>query len=507
MHILKIKNKLTSIPRRIYLLVSIVGLIVTGLVGYGFYTGYQMNTIYAPLIDAAMEIKLEATAAHLWFEEVLSGDTKVEDQNVWQHSKQAVWYLRAMLVGGKNFEGTFAPVTDTKLRQQLKDVQSKLDKLEVITLQRLTTENTTGPHSEQDQEYDNLFRALIDQVDQIETRLQQLMSQSLDRFQVTQAILIVTCILLVICTAISFQRFEHQRTEYFNSLQKANESLEKEIIEREKAEDALKNAHDKLEHRVQSRTLELAQTNEQLTHEIEERRRTEQELLRYQARLRRLSSEMSLTEERDRRRIATELHDRISQPLAFTTIKLGELQEASPSNNATKVVDEIRQFIGQTIEDTRSLTFELSPPVLYDLGLEAAVEGLTNKIQKQSGLKIEFYDDEQPKHLSEGVRVFVYQAILELLLNITQHAKAARAKVSIQREGENIVIDVRDDGVGFDTAKIISNIDNTYELGLFNIRERLNYFRGALKIISESGSGTHVTMVLPLSYILETEGK
>jgi hypothetical protein len=144
-----------------------------------------------------------------------------------------------MLVGDKNFKGTFAPLTDTKLRQQIEDVQSKLEKLEVITLHRLTTENATGPHNEWDQEYDNLFRALIDQVDQVETGLHQLMAQSLNRFQITQVILIVACILLAFFTAISFQRFERQRTEYFISLQKANESLEEEMVEHKKAKESL----------------------------------------------------------------------------------------------------------------------------------------------------------------------------------------------------------------------------------------------------------------------------
>ena len=119
---------LNSVPRRIYLLVLAVGLMVTSLAGYGFHAGYRMNTFYAPSIDAAMEIKLEATAAHLWFEEVLSGDTSVDFQTVWQHLEEATWYLKAMLVGGQNFEGAFVPLTDAKLRQQVIDVQKKARK-------------------------------------------------------------------------------------------------------------------------------------------------------------------------------------------------------------------------------------------------------------------------------------------------------------------------------------------------------------------------------------------
>ena len=93
------KSKLTlnSVPRRIYLLVLAVGLMVTSLAGYGFHAGNRMNTFYAPSIDAAMEIKLEATAAHLWFEEVLSGDTSADFETVWQHLEEAMWYLKATM--------------------------------------------------------------------------------------------------------------------------------------------------------------------------------------------------------------------------------------------------------------------------------------------------------------------------------------------------------------------------------------------------------------------------
>jgi PAS domain S-box-containing protein len=236
------KSKLTlnSVPRRIYLLVLAVGLMVTSLAGYGFHAGYRMNTLYAPSIDAAMEIKLEATAAHLWFEEVLSGDTSVDFQTVWQHSEEAMWYLKVMLVGGQNFEGAFVPLTDTKLRQQVKDVQKKLEKLEDITQQRLTAAEAPGPHTEIDQDFDNLFRDFIDQVDQIKTKLQELMAQSLRRFRLTQVILVSACILLAIFIGISFQRFERRRVENFLSLQNANESLEKEIVERKMAEESLR---------------------------------------------------------------------------------------------------------------------------------------------------------------------------------------------------------------------------------------------------------------------------
>jgi hypothetical protein len=143
-------------------------------------------------------------------------------------------------------------------------------------------------------------------------------------------------------------------------------------IKRVRAEQALRESHQDLERKVADRTAEMVRTNEQLQREVRERRRTEQDLLRHQDRLRALTSELLLTEERERRRIATDLHDRIGQTLAVSRIKLGALREAAGPGDLARQVDEIRGFVEQTIQDTSTLTFELSPPALYELGLEAA---------------------------------------------------------------------------------------------------------------------------------------
>ena len=158
-------------------------------------------------------------------------------------------------------------------------------------------------------------------------------------------------------------------------------------IERVRIGEALKRANLELEDRVRDRTAELVSANEQLNLEIKERKLNEKKLLTQQERLRSLSSELLQTEERERRRLATELHDRIGRNLAVSRIKLGALKQNLASPEAAGSLDEIRQYIEQTIQDTRSLTFELSPPVLYELGLEAALAWLVNRTRKEHGLR------------------------------------------------------------------------------------------------------------------------
>ena len=232
----------------------------------------------------------------------------------------------------------------------------------------------------------------------------------------------------------------------------------------------------------------MEKQTEKLEREISERKRME-------AQLRSLASELSLAEERERRRLAIDLHDRIGQALAICKIKLGSLRETVSSTDVAVSIDEIRELLDQIIQDTRSLTFELSSPILYELGLEAAVESLAEQVQKQHGILSTFEDDGQHKPLDDDVRVVLFQAVRELLVNVAKHAQANSVKVSIQRYDSDIRIGVEDDGVGFDTSEIGYS---TNGFGLFSIRERLDYLGGHLEVRSEPGRGTLVTLVAPL---------
>jgi PAS domain S-box-containing protein len=278
-------------------------------------------------------------------------------------------------------------------------------------------------------------------------------------------------------------------------------------IERVRAEEALQKSHRELERRVEDRTAELVSAIDLLNIEIEERKYNEKKLLEQQDKLRLLSSELLLIEERERRQIATELHDRIGQTLAVTKIKLAELREASASNEtAAKALDGIRQYIEQTIQDTRSLTFELSPPVLYELGLEAALAWLANQTREKHGLQIDLKDDGRSKPLVNGFRVIAFQIARELLFNIVKHARAKNATISIKRDDDTVRIDIEDDGIGFDSSELEASETGSRGFGLFSIRERLSPLGGHFEIESEPGRGTRASLVLPLVCDTEDSG-
>jgi PAS domain S-box-containing protein len=236
-----------------------------------------------------------------------------------------------------------------------------------------------------------------------------------------------------------------------------------------------------------------------IARDITERKQADERIRTYRERLRSLASELSLTEERERRRLATALHDRIAQTLALSKIKLGVVRGSVSSTDLAESLDEIYKLIEQVIQDTRSLTFEISSPILYELGLAAAVDWLTEQTQKQHGILSEFWDDKQPKPLDEDVQVLLYQAVRELLINVVKHAQAQHVKVSMRRDDTQMRIAVEDNGVGFDSSGISSPWSKAEGFGLFSIRERLDTIGGRLEIESQLGNGTRVTLVAPLA--------
>ena len=232
--------------------------------------------------------------------------------------------------------------------------------------------------------------------------------------------------------------------------------------------------------------------------DITERKKVEDKLLVYQEQLRSLASELSLAEERLRRRIATDLHDNVSQNLAISKIKLDSLVESAASKDIQALLEEIRDLVAQTIESTRSLTFEMSPPVLYELGFEAAMGWLARQTRQRHGLTVDFEDDGRDKPLDNNTRVLLFQAVRELLVNVVKHAKAGQVKVSARKFRGRIRVTVEDDGVGFDASKISADEQAVGGFGLFNIRERLDHIGGQVKIDSRPGGGTRITLTAPL---------
>lgn len=236
---------------------------------------------------------------------------------------------------------------------------------------------------------------------------------------------------------------------------------------------------------------------------ITERKMAERAMLEYQQKLRSQASQLSLAEERQRRRIATDIHDNVIQGLALSMIKLDLLRESSDLAGNT-LFGEVTQTLSQAIDDMRNMTFDISSPTLYKLGLSVAVDELADDlICRQHSIEYEFYDDQQEKPLDDDVRVLLFQSIRELFVNLIKHAEAHKVSICIERIGQSVCTTVSDDGVGFDVDHTDLTMHRTGGFGLFNIRERLDYIGGSMEIQSLPGQGSTFVLIAPLKNTLQ----
>ncbi len=232
--------------------------------------------------------------------------------------------------------------------------------------------------------------------------------------------------------------------------------------------------------------------------QIAELNRTEEQLSVYQTKLRSLAARLSLAGAHERQRIATELHHRINQFLVLCQIKLGMLEQSAPSATFAQDVVEIKGLIQKLIQDIRAMIFEISSPLLHEIGIEAALEHLTEQMKEQYGILFSIKTDKQPKPLDADTRILLFQMVRELLMNVVKHAQAHHVKVRVMRRGTCVDVTVDDDGVGFDVPKVTS-IGNNGGFGLFNIREQINHIGGQVKIESHYGCGSRITLSVPVS--------
>jgi signal transduction histidine kinase len=197
-------------------------------------------------------------------------------------------------------------------------------------------------------------------------------------------------------------------------------------------------------------------------------------------------------EARERRALACDLHDAVSQSLALARTKLAALRiESATTTDAAGRLRDIEALVADAEERTRTLTFRLSPPTLHDVGLAAALEWLAEDLVRRSGLHVVVSDDGLPKPLGAQAREALFRSVRELLINVARHARTDKASVSLIREDDAVAITVGDEGIGFDRGL-------SGGFGLLSVRERVEGLGGRLEIESEPHRGTRVRMVVPL---------
>lgn len=251
-----------------------------------------------------------------------------------------------------------------------------------------------------------------------------------------------------------------------------------DITERKRTEAQMRHLNDELEVRVAERT---------------------EELTRSQKQLRAMAAELNVTEQRERQRLATDLHDYLGQLLALSQIKLGQAKQQPLQPPVAKIIAELQEATGKALTYTRTLISQLTPPVLHEFGLPMALHWLTEHMQQQD-LSVSLQLKTKIPTLPEDHALLLFQSIRELLINCVKHAGTHEATLTLEEVDGSLYVYISDQGAGFDPLTPASK--NEYSLasgfGLLSVRERMLSLGGLFELESSPGHGTTATLVLPL---------
>lgn len=236
-----------------------------------------------------------------------------------------------------------------------------------------------------------------------------------------------------------------------------------------------------------------------VAHDITELKRAEEALRRSEKRLRSLSSQLIKAQEKERTRLSKELHDELGQGLALLKHRMrsiqGKLQEGQSA--LQRECDETNRYIDSIIENVRRLSRDLSPTILEDLGLAAALRWLVEHFAKQYALETSFNIENIDSQFSREAQTNLYRISQEALNNIAKHAEATRVSFTMNKNEDRLFLVVEDDGKGFDLTEIKARHSLEKGLGLDAMEERAHMLGASLRISSRVGKGTKVTLRIP----------
>jgi PAS domain S-box-containing protein len=236
-----------------------------------------------------------------------------------------------------------------------------------------------------------------------------------------------------------------------------------------------------------------------ITQDITVQKAVTEEIAANQARLKALATQLTIAEERERSRIAADLHDQVGQTLALARIRLAIARRSASDPKLAAMIEEASQSMLQAAKDTQHLIFDLSSPLLNEIGLGAAISDWAEKeIVQRQGIDLEFVDHAQQVPLTNDVRAILFRNVRELLTNVVKHAQASKVSVCVERDGDRLRVIVQDDGVGFLADETSTEVTDTGGFGHFSVQERMADFGGSFEIVSEPGEGCKATLTVPV---------
>ncbi|HYW36266.1 MAG TPA: PAS domain-containing protein [Balneolaceae bacterium] len=232
--------------------------------------------------------------------------------------------------------------------------------------------------------------------------------------------------------------------------------------------------------------------------DISERKETEEKQRIYQRQLRSLALELNKTEERERQRLAAELHNNFGQVLAIAKMKLDTLGKTDFKKEFDEELTDLTDLVDDAVSYTREMISDLKPPPALDKeNFVNVIKWVAQKMEKY-GLKATVEAEQASQRIDKEIRTILRRSVNELLHNVIEHAETDEARITITNDKNGIKIIVEDEGMGFDVEEEGFKPDNKGGFGLFNIRERMIWLGGEFEIVSKPGHGTKAIIKAPV---------
>lgn len=431
--------------------------------------------------DELMHVRIEAAMSHLWLDEALHTQGESKERG-WAHLREAKRRVTTLLNGGPTDYGLVLPPLAAPHRRRGENIQRLLADFETVARERYANADAardSALDSALEKRMDAVFVELQDAAEDLDKLVEADLGSSYVRSRQLFYGIFAAWSLILLGSTVGLWHREWKRRH---------------------AEQALHAAKGQLETRVSETTKMLRILNAEIRSELSEHIMIGQALKESEEHLRQLSARLLTTQEAERRRIATELHDGFGHSLILMKLRLGFIEselKRDPSG-ASDGCRNLSQLIDMVIEDVRRLSRDLRPSVLEELGLSAALGWLVDNCIRQDHTMVTSAIIDVDALVAPDAQVVLYRIVQEALTNAAKHAHATEVSVRADRQGRRLFFVVEDNGDGFDVRAAMTKEASARGLGLATMHERARMIGGALNVWSERGKGTRVAFDVPI---------
>jgi signal transduction histidine kinase len=434
------------------------------------------------LVDALMDIQINAARYHVRLEEFISGVASSDVNQASAVLDKSMTLVDLILNGGETeYERFMEPLKNTKLRSRVKAIKSLLFRLNSLGLERLQVIGKPKIDSVLEPQFEAVYRETLRKTGDVEEIVEK---DEAENEKVSRRIYIsIIVIWSFIVFAAAAGAWGHE------TLRK---NFEKELL---KINDELSEHREQLTKLVEERTAELSSVNKRLREEVVEHLQKQETLRESEKMVRHLSSRLINAQEIERRRISMEIHDELGQALNVIKLRIRAIERGMMRDRRSlrKECEELLMYVDRVIEDIRRISLNLSPTVLNDIGITSAIRWIISDISKNSSMNITSDITEIDHFFHQNNWITIYRVVQEAFTNIMKHARAQNVSVVIRQNDDKAIFSIEDDGQGFDMAQAVKNDALQDGMGLSTMKERVLLMGGVLEVWSRAGTGTRVT--------------